>query len=122
LELEKLKKHFKKIPKSRYEIVENLIQNAAFMTVALADLQNLLNEGGIVSEYKNGANQFGTKKSPEVEVYNVMIKNYAAVIRQLTDLLPDSPAPTTKKKDAFEKLMETKVKNAKDKNAKAKSK
>lgn len=47
----------------------------------------------MVSEYKNGENQYGTRKSPEVDVYNAMIKNYASVIKQLGDLLPEVPPP-----------------------------
>ncbi len=58
-----------------------------FMSITLADLQKKINEEGVVSEYQNGENQFGTKKSPEVEIYNIMIKNYMTAIKQLTDLL-----------------------------------
>ena len=45
----------------------------------------------MVSEYKNGENQWGTRKSPEVDVYNSMIKNYTSVIKQINDILPDAP-------------------------------
>lgn len=45
---------------------------------------------GYTEPYQNGANQSGQKKRPEVDVYNTMIKNYASVIKQLTELLPDS--------------------------------
>lgn len=30
------------------------------------------------------------KKSPEVEIYNTMIKNHLSIMKQLTDLLPKS--------------------------------
>jgi len=43
-----------------------------------------------VSTYQNGENQWGTKKSPEIEIYNAMIKNHAAIIKQLQDMLPKS--------------------------------
>jgi hypothetical protein len=59
------------------------------MSITLDDLQDKINEIGVVSEYQNGQNQWGTKKSPEVEVYNAMIKNYMGVIKQLTDLIPN---------------------------------
>lgn len=88
-ELNKLKRIFKDIEKNKKDIVEKLIQNAAFMAEELDLLQEQIKENGIISEYKNGENQWGTKKSPEVEVYNAMIKNYAAIIRQLSELLPD---------------------------------
>ena len=54
-------------------------------------LQAEIRENGVVSEYKNGENQWGTRKSPEVDVYNSMIKNYTSVIKQINDILPDAP-------------------------------
>lgn len=68
--------------------VRSLIENAAFMSITLDDLQKSINENGVISEYKNGENQYGTKKSPEVEVYNTMIKNHMSAVKQLTDLIP----------------------------------
>ena len=68
-----------------------LIANAVFMEEQLTKLQAEIREKGVVSEYKNGENQYGTRKSPEVDVYNAMIKNYTSVIKQLGDLLPDAP-------------------------------
>lgn len=38
----------------------------------------------------NGANQFGKKSSVEADAYVKIQKSYASVIKQLTDLLPDS--------------------------------
>ena len=68
--------------------VRSLVENAAFMSITLEDLQKSINENGVISEYKNGENQYGTKKSPEVEVYNTMIKNHMSAIKQLTELIP----------------------------------
>lgn len=70
-----------------------LITNAVFMEEQLTKLQAEIRENGVVSEYKNGENQWGTRKSPEVDVYNSMIKNYTSVIKQINDILPDAPAP-----------------------------
>lgn len=82
------------------KIVQSLIKNAAFMAVTLEELQETMNENGVVSEYQNGANQWGTKKSPEVEIYNTMIKNHSTIMKQLTDLLPKTaPVPED---DGFE--------------------
>ena len=69
-----------------------LITNAVFMEEQLTKLQAEIRANGVVSEYKNGENQYGTRKSPEVDVYNAMIKNYTSVIKQINDLLPDAPA------------------------------
>ncbi|HZK52971.1 MAG TPA: hypothetical protein VFC84_02020 [Desulfosporosinus sp.] len=87
-EILKLKRLFKNMEKSTMDTVSSLIRNAAFMAVTLDDLQETINLEGAVSEYKNGENQFGTKKSPEVEIYTSMIEKYMKAIKQLSDLLP----------------------------------
>lgn len=88
-EIKRLCKLFAEADESRKSVMQSLIENAAFMAVTLEDLQKEINENGAVSTYKNGENQYGTKKSPEVEIYNTMIKNHAAVLKQLSDMLPD---------------------------------
>lgn len=100
-ELKKLKRIFTKLDSRVKKAVENLMYNAAFMSVTLQELQKSINKNGVISEYKNGENQFGTKKSPEVETYNTMIKNYSAIIKQLTDLLPKKPGDDPPKVDPF---------------------
>ena len=85
-----LYKRFRNLDKDTLATVKPLCENAAFMCVTLKMLQEDVNKNGAVSEYQNGENQRGTKKSPSVEIYNTMVKNYAAVIRQLCELLPDS--------------------------------
>lgn len=87
-EIKRINTILKEIDKNTIKGVKSLIENAAFMSVTLEDLQETINTDGPVSEYQNGANQWGTKKSPEVEVYNVMVKNHMAIMKQLTDLLP----------------------------------
>lgn len=89
-ELKKLKKIFADIDEDQKKIVERLIENAAFMAVELSKLQEYIAEHGSTETYQNGANQFGKKKSSEVEVYNTMIKNYSAIIKQLCDIKPIS--------------------------------
>ncbi|CAM3876193.1 hypothetical protein COLU111180_11930 [Cohnella lubricantis] len=84
----KIKRQFSKLDARTKKIAESLIDNAAFMVVTLEDLQAKINTDGAVSKYQNGANQWGTKKSPEVEIYNSMIKNHMSIMKQLTDLLP----------------------------------
>lgn len=79
---------FRGLSKNTKKVAESLIKNAAFMTIILEDLQEEINKNGPVSEYQNGENQWGTKKSPEVEIYNTMIKNHSTVMKQLADLLP----------------------------------
>ena len=98
----RLKGVFKELDENKKKVVMPLIQKAAFMHVELEDLQKVIEEEGCVCEYKNGANQYGTKKSPEVDVYNTMIKNYTAIIKTLTEYVPAAP----KKKSGLALLRE----------------
>lgn len=79
---------FKDLEEGKRKLVTPLIEKAAFMSVELDILQEQIQEEGWTSEYKNGENQYGTKKSPEAETYIALSKNYAAVIKQLTELVP----------------------------------
>lgn len=87
-EITKLNRLFKDMEAKVKKSVSSIIENVAFMAVTLRELQNQINENGVVVEYQNGENQFGTKKSPEVDIYNAMIKNYISAMKSLTDLLP----------------------------------
>lgn len=84
----RLKGIFKELEENKRQLVTPLIEKAAFMGVELDDLQETIEQEGWTSEYKNGENQYGTKKSPEAETYIALSKNYAAVIKQLTELVP----------------------------------
>lgn len=102
-EIKRLNRVFSKIGNKPKSAVKSLIENAAFMAVTLEDLQANINENGVISEYQNGENQWGTKKSPEIEIYNVMIRNHAGIMKQLTDLLP--PELPKELDDGFEKFI-----------------
>ena len=87
-EIKKLKANYSGLKPKQKSLVEGLVMNAAFMRAQLYDLQEHINENGVIVEYQNGENQWGTKKSPEAELYNTMIKNYTSVISKLNDFLP----------------------------------
>lgn len=87
-EKKKLEGIYGKLDVKTKKSVSSLIENAAFMSASLYDLRKIINKKGYVEEYQNGQNQRGMKKCSEVEIYNTMIKNYMACIKQLTDLLP----------------------------------
>ncbi len=106
-EIRRLKRIFKKMDDDTKKVTQSLVENAAFMAVTLEDLQETINREGVVSEYQNGANQWGTKKSPEVEVYNTMIKHYMSIVKQLTDLLPD--AEVVEVDDGFEDFVNSRA-------------
>lgn len=86
---------------------ESLIENAAFMTVSLQDLMKSINTKGFTETYQNGKDQQGTKKCPEVELYNAMVKNHAVYMKQLTDLIPKElpKLPEQKEPDPLERII-----------------
>ena len=99
-EIARLKRVFKDLDKNKLQTVESLIKNAAFMAVSLEELQEIINAEGYVVEYQNGENQKGTKQSDEVKPHIAMTKNHAAIIKQLTDLVP----PEKKKESKLQAL------------------
>jgi len=102
-EKKKLTRQFTQLDNKTKKVLSSLIDNAAFMTIELQDLQENIKKNGVTCEYQNGANQWGTKKSPEVEVYNSMIKNYVTIMKQLSDLLPKGSSKTIK--DPFDDFL-----------------
>ena len=101
-EKNRLKRIFKNLDENKKSLVTPLIEKAAFMSVELDELQEVIENEGWTSEYENGANQYGTKKSPEAETYIALSKNYAAIIKQLTELVP----PAERKKSRLAALRE----------------
>lgn len=87
-ELSKLKKIVAALPSDKKKITEGLVADAAFMAEQLEELREHIKEHGWSEMYQNGANQSGKKTSVEADSYIKIQKSYAAVIKQLTDLLP----------------------------------
>lgn len=95
-EKSRLRGIFKDLDENKKKLVTPLIEKAAFMSIELDDLQEIIEQDGWTSEYKNGENQYGTKRSPEAETYIALSKNYAAIIKQLTDLVPAAKRKNSK--------------------------
>jgi hypothetical protein len=100
-EIKRLNKLFGEIDLKTRKAVHSLVENAAFMSVTLEDLQEEINENGVTETYQNGANQFGVKKSSVVEVYNLMVKNHMGVMKQLAELIPKPKGKTEEGEDDF---------------------
>ena len=101
-EKRKLSGIYSKLEAKTKKSVSSLIDEAAFMAASLYELRQIINEKGYTEAYQNGANQRGTKRSSEVDIYIQLEKNYASVIKQLTDLLPKEDKLKEKKDDGFE--------------------
>lgn len=95
-EIERISCYFEEMPENKRSVIIPLIQNSAFMKVTLEDLQDLINEEGVIDQYKNGENQYGQKQSATLQSYNALVKNYASVTKTLFQSLPymaKKPAP-----------------------------
>lgn len=97
-----LKKSYSFMDPKRKKNAETLIKRAAFMDISLLELESIINLKGYEEEYKNGANQYGTKKRSQVDTYNVMVKNHIACIKQLEDMAEKDRAS----QDTGDELME----------------
>lgn len=89
LKLKPIRELIETLPEAKKSIANGLLDKAVFMDGELFKLQKILKEKGWVEEYQNGANQSGLKKSSEADVYNAMIKNYNATLKQIADLFPE---------------------------------
>lgn len=79
---------FRSLPEEKKKVINPLIDELAFMCTELKDLKQQVHRDGAIEKYRNGANQYGKKKSAAVDIYNTMLKNYSAITKQLGDLLP----------------------------------
>lgn len=95
-EKHRLRSIFKELEENKRKLVTSLIEKAAFMSVELDALQEIIEQDGWTSEYKNGENQYGTKRSPEADTYIALSKNYAAIIKQLVDIVPEAKRKQTR--------------------------
>lgn len=87
-ERDRLRKILEDVPSQQRELCERLIDRAAFMLVTLLEYEEIITREGIITEMSQGSYTI-QRENPAAKGYNTMIKNYQAVIKQLTDLLPD---------------------------------
>lgn len=91
-EYRRISKALKAIPEDKQNVAKKLMEEAAYLTQIIADARAEIDNKGIIELYQNGANQSGRKKNPAVEIYDRAVNSYSKIIKQLTDLLPDTVA------------------------------
>lgn len=87
-EINRLKKLFKEIEENKKKLVFSTIEDVAFMTITMQDLRVKIVRDGTTCEYKNGENQYGTKQSPEAQIYMQMSQKHTQAMKILVDCLP----------------------------------
>ena len=86
-EISRLRKLFKEIDENKKKLVMALVDDVAFLTVTMQDLRESIIREGTTVEYKNGENQYGTKQSPDAQLYLAMSQNQAQAMKILLDCM-----------------------------------
>lgn len=95
-EVTRLKRRFQEVDKNKKDLVQTTIEDVAFLTVTMQDLRENIVRDGTTCEYKNGANQYGTKQSPDAQLYLQMSQKLTQAMKILLDCLPKTEKPITK--------------------------
>ena len=90
-EKRRIAKLYKDLPGDRLKIVQKLIDRAAYMTVSLEDMEQTINNDGLLVEMPQGEYTI-TRAHPLLQTYNAMIKNFNATVKLLSEDLPPSAA------------------------------
>lgn len=86
--LNKIFRDFKDEKKIR--TAQPLICRAAFLKTTLEDYESDINQNGSVEMFRQGKDQEPYERErPVVRQYNQMNAQYAKIVKQLTDLLPE---------------------------------
>ncbi len=101
-EAARLRRLFSKIDKQKKSLVFTTIDDVAFMTITMQDLRETIIREGTTVEYKNGENQYGTKQSPDAQLYLQMSQKQTQAMRILVDCLPKTEKAVQQKDDGFE--------------------
>lgn len=86
-ELRRLKKLFGDIDENKKKLVQATMEDVAFLTVTMQDLRESINRDGTTVEYKNGENQYGTKQSPDAQLYLQMSQKQTQAMKILVDCM-----------------------------------
>lgn len=101
-----LREVFETLPSEQLKVADDLIRQAAFLSVTLEDLTESISANGVVETYTNGEHQSGTKISSEAKLYSSLIAKYTAVVGKLFKMIPQgSSSPKTRTVDSFYKAV-----------------
>ena len=89
INIKELRIVFESINDNRSKLALSLLDKAEFMEDTLQQLQAKIKKDGVVTSMCQGAYNID-RANPALQAYNVTIKNYTSVIKQLVELLPDS--------------------------------
>lgn len=104
-EIRRLRRLFKEIDENKKKLVNTTIEDIAFMTVTMKDLRENIIRAGTTVSYKNGANQYGMKQSPDAQLYLQMSQKQTQAMKILLDCMPKTDKKITIPEDDFDKFV-----------------
>lgn len=87
LTMEEIRKSINGIEGSKRELALSLLDKAEFLEEVLAELKAKVKADGVVTEMCQGEYSID-RENPALKSYNATIKNYASIIKQLSDMIP----------------------------------
>lgn len=105
----RLKRLFKNIDENKKKLVFSTIEDVAFMAITMQDLRENIIRTGTTVTYKNGENQYGTKQSPDAQLYLQMSQKHTQAMKILVDCLPKTEAKKTVPEDDFDDFVENRA-------------
>lgn len=104
-EITRLKKLFKEIDENKKKLVFTTIEDVAFLAITMQDLRENIIRDGTTVEYKNGENQYGTKQSPDAQLYLQMSQKHTQAMKILLDCLPKTERTKKVLDDGFDSFV-----------------
>lgn len=98
----RLRRLFREIDANKKKLVNATIADVAFMTITMQDLREAIIRQGTTVNYKNGANQYGTKQSPDAQLYIQLSQKLTQAMKILVDCLPKTERPKPGPLDDFD--------------------
>ncbi len=101
-EVNRLKRLFKNIDENKKKLVYATIEDIAFLTVTMKELREKIVRYGTTAKYKNGENQYGTKQSPDAQLYLQMSQKQTQAMKILLDCMPKTEKIKKEPEDDFD--------------------
>lgn len=93
-EKNRLLKRYKALPKDSMDIIQGLIDRAAYMRISLEIMEIDLDENGFTEPFSQSDKvEPYDRERPIARLYNALVKNYQTVTKQLDDKLPKIELP-----------------------------
>ena len=98
----RLRRLYKDLPKNRKAVAEGLIIQAARLRVRLNELNDDIEANGLTEQFSQSDKTAPYERErPAAALFIKLDKNYLAIIKQLTDMLPEGSVINSKELDSF---------------------